>query len=329
MKRFWLAVPVIVAVALPCATYAADKPQELFVWPKELAAEDDATGIQPNETTIFPVVIYATKKTYIIGGQPVTSISNVTKPTLTVYRPQPEKDTGAAVVICPGGGYWDLMIDQEGEEVARWLVEQGITGIVLKYRVPRRKGEPQGQPPTTQGPLKDAQRAISSIRYKAQNNEWGKQRIDPNRIGMIGFSVGGHLVAQTCTAEKRAYKEVDQTIDKVSCRPDFGILCYSGYLKETNEDKIHHTLNATAQAPPLFLVHSGDDPTATVEHSVVFYLAMRRAGARVQLHVYEKGSPGFGHGFSVRKTNEQVDEWRSACASWMRDHGFLTPPAPK
>jgi acetyl esterase/lipase len=146
---------------------------------------------------------------------------------------------------------------------------------------------------------------------------------------MIGFSVGGHLAAQTATAKKRAYKELDKTIDKVSCRPDFGILCYAGYLKENNADRIHHTLSASAQAPPLFLVHTGDDPTASVEHSVVFYLALKRAGARVQLHVYDKGAPEFGHGFAVRKVNEQVDEWRDACASWMRDLGILKPPAPK
>src|ERR687887_242224 len=143
-------------------------------------------------------------------------LTNVTKPTLTVYRPVKDQDTGAAMLICPGGGYWNLAWDLEGEEVAAWLNSLGMTGIVLKYRVPRRPGQPVPLPPP--GPLLDAQRALSLVRSKA--GEWG---IDPNRIGMVGFSAGGHLALAVATGfETRAYEPID-AIDQVSCRPDFAV----------------------------------------------------------------------------------------------------------
>src|SRR5882724_4163358 len=147
-------------------------------------------------------------------------ITNVTKPTLTIYRPPADKDTRAAVLIAPGGGYHNLAWDREGTEVAEWLNSIGVTGIILKYRCPRRAGDIKGEPPL--GPLLDAQRAVSLVRANAK--EWD---IDPHRIGMIGFSAGGHLVGATCTNfDKRGYEPID-AIDKVSCRPDFGIMAYS------------------------------------------------------------------------------------------------------
>ena len=151
-------------------------------------------------------------------------ITNVTRPTLTVYRPAADKNTGTAMVICPGGGYWDLFWELEGEEVAAWLNSQGMTGIILKYRCPRRPGEVEGEPPL--GPQLDAQRAVRLVRSRAA--EWG---IDPERIGMVGFSAGGHLALATATGfAKRLYEPID-AVDEVSSRPDFAILCYPGYLK--------------------------------------------------------------------------------------------------
>ena len=161
---------------------------------------------------------------------PTKLVTNVTKPTLTIYRPAKEKNTGTAMLICPGGGYWNLFWELEGEEVAAWLNSQGMTGIILKYRVPRR---PASEGRAAAGPLQDAQRAVSLVRSKAE--EWG---IDPQRIGMVGFSAGGHLAIATATSfEKRTYEPID-AIDKVSCRPDFAIVCYSGYLKAKDKDEI-------------------------------------------------------------------------------------------
>src|SRR5207249_774977 len=153
------------------------------------------------------------------------------KPTITIYRPAKEKDTGAAVLICPGGGYWNLFWELEGEEVAAWLNSLGVTGIILKYRVPRRPDEPLGVP--SRRPLQDAQRAVSLVRGKAK--EWG---IDLERIGMAGFSAGGHLAIATATSfEKRTYDAIDD-IDKISCKPNFAICAYSGYLKAKDKDEL-------------------------------------------------------------------------------------------
>jgi acetyl esterase/lipase len=238
-------------------------------------------------------------------------ITNVSKPTLTLYRPARDKDTGTAVLIAPGGGYHNLAWDREGTEVAEWLNSIGVTGIVLKYRCPRRPGDVKGEPPA--GPLKDAQRAISLVRSNAK--EWG---IDPKRIGMIGFSAGGHLVGSTCTNfDQRSYEPID-AIDQISCRPDFGIMAYSGYFKRKDKDEIAPTVRTPAGTPPLFFVHASDDPVSEVEHSVIFYLALKRAKIDAALHVYASG----GHGFGVRQDGP-CGGWTRVCTEWMRQRGFL------
>src|SRR5262249_10740859 len=204
---------------------------------------------------------------------PTKLITNVSKPTLTIYRPAPEKNTGTAMIICPGGGYWDLYWELEGEEVAAWLNSQGMTGIILKYRCPRRPGEAKGEPPL--GPKLDAQRAVSLVRSGAA--EWG---IDPRRIGMVGFSAGGHLALATATGfAKRLYEPID-AVDQVSCRPDFAVLCYSGYLKVKGKDQVRSDLVIPADTPPIFLAHASDDNEgyggSVAENSVVMYLALSR-----------------------------------------------------
>jgi len=161
--------------------------------------------------------------------EPTRMITDVTKPTLTIHRPLKDQDTGTAVLICPGGGYWNLYWELEGEEVAVWLNKLGVTGIILKYRVPRRPDEPKGEP--ARRPLQDAQRAVRLVRSKAR--EWGIRR-----IGMVGFSAGGHLAIATATRfEKRTYEPIDE-VDKTSCRPDFAILAYPGYLKAKDKDEL-------------------------------------------------------------------------------------------
>ena len=219
-------------------------------------------------------------KSYEVAGKPTKWLTNVTKPTLTVYRPAKDKDTGTAMLICPGGGYHNLGWDVEGEEIAEWLNSLGMTGIILKYRCPRRPGDVKGEPPL--GPLKDAQRAIGLVRDKAK--EWN---INPNRIGMMGFSAGGHLVGAAATNfEKRSYEPID-AVDEISCRPDFGIPVYSGYFKVN--DGLSPTIRLPANTPPLLIVHAADDPISDAEHSVTLFLALKRAGIHSDLHVYSSG----------------------------------------
>lgn len=292
---------------------AADQPLVIDVWPGK-PADDNAETI--GEEKFIQLIVKGMP--YEVAGKPTKWKTNVTKPTLTVYRPPNDKNTGTAMLICPGGGYHNLGWDVEGEEIAEWLNSLGMTGIILKYRCPRRPGDEKGVPPI--GPVKDAQRAVSLVRSKAK--EWG---IDPQRIGMIGFSAGGHLVGATATNfEKRTYEPID-AIDEISCRLDFGIPVYSGYFKFKEVGPLSPTVKLPENAPPLLFVHASDDPISDVEHSVTFYLALKRAGIHSDLHVYASG----GHGFGVRPTNAACSAWTTACTDWLRNRGFLKTTSTK
>lgn len=307
MNQITSTVSLLVCLLVTCLAGAAEKPLVIDIWPGKVV-DDDAGQI--GEEKFFELKVAG--KPYEVGGKPTKWLTNVTKPTLTVYQPAKDKDTGAAVLICPGGGYHNLGWDVEGEEVAQWLNSIGVTGIILKYRCPRRPGDVKGEPPL--GPLKDAQRAVSLVRSKAK--EWG---IDPKRIGMIGFSAGGHLtLAMATNFDKRAYEPLD-AIDQISCRPDFGILAYSGYLKNREKDELSPGIRVPAGTPPLFLVHASDDAISTVEHSVIMYLALKRAGVSTELHVYATG----GHGFGVRPVDHPCSTWTRSCADWLRSQGLL------
>lgn len=307
MKRLLpLSILLFALVALLPAE-AAEQPMVVNLWPGK-PADDDAATI--GEEKIFQLQVKG--KPYEVGGKPTKWVTNVTKPTLTIYRPAKDKDTGVAMLICPGGGYHNLGWDVEGEEVAAWLNSIGVTGIILKYRTPRRPGDVKGEPPS--GPLKDAQRAVSLVRSKAR--DWG---IDPRRIGMVGFSAGGHLVGATCTNfDKRSYAPIDD-VDQVSCRPDFGVMLYSGYLSVKDKDEVAHDLRITAQTPPIMLVHATDDPISKVDYSVIMYLALKRAGVPTELHIYATG----GHGFGVRQVGHPCSTWTDRCVDWLNKQGLL------
>ena len=299
----------ILLLAWMCAAWpavGADHPLVVEIWPG--AVPDESGGIGPERFRMSPKLerkqVEVTEQTKLITG--------VTKPTLTIHRPPKDKDTGTAMLVCPGGGYWDLYWQLEGEEVAAWLNSIGVTGIILKYRVPRRPDETKGEP--ARRPLQDAQRAVSLVRSKA--GEWG---IDPQRIGMVGFSAGGHLAIATATSfEKRAYEPVDD-VDKISCRPDFAIPVYSGYLKAKDKDELAPGLRIPTGTPPVFLVHGGDDIISPPEHSVVMYLALKRAGVPAELHIYANTT----HDFGVRKSDRPYSKWTEACAAWLRDQRLL------
>ena len=302
MNRIASAVSLFVGVFATCTTFAAD-PLVVDLWPGKTPQD---VGINDQESSR----IYQSS---IIGG-PTKLITNVTKPTLTIYQPAKDKNTGTAMLICPGGGYHNLFWELEGEEVAAWLKSLGMTGIILKYRCPRRPGDVKGEPPL--GPLLDAQRAVSLVRSRAA--EWG---IDPKRIGMVGFSAGGHLALATATSfEKRTYDPID-AIDEVSCRPDFAVLCYSGYLKAKDKDEISPGIRIPADTPPILLAHSSDDKISDPEHSVIMYLALKRAGIPAELHIYATGD----HDFGVRQNDKLPSSWTQLCVKWLRSQRLLNP----
>jgi SAM-dependent methyltransferase/predicted esterase len=220
------------------------------------------------------------------------------------------------MIICPGGGYWDLYWELEGEEVAAWLNAQGMTGIILKYRCPRRPGEAPREPAL--GPQLDAQRAVSLVRSRAA--EWG---IEPKRIGILGFSAGGHLALATATNfPKRLYEPIDE-VDHVSCRPDFAVCCYSGYLKVRDKDEFTPSIHIPPDTPPVFLAHASNDSTSyggsLSENSALAYLALRRAGVPAELHIFATGD----HDFGVRQNEKLPSSWPGLCVKWLRNQGLL------
>jgi acetyl esterase/lipase len=289
---------------------AADNPRVIELWPGK--APDEPGTIGPEKVIMSPKL---TKKQVEVTDS-TRMISNVTKPTITIYRPAKDKDTGTAVIICPGGGYWNLYWELEGEEVAAWLNSLGVTGVILKYRVPRRPDDTKGEP--ARRPLQDAQRAVRVVRSKAR--EWG---IDPKRIGMTGFSAGGHLAIATATNfDKKTYEPVDD-IDTISCRPDFAIPIYSGYLKAKDKDELAPGLRIPTGTPPVFLAHGGADIISDPAHSVVMYLALKRAGVPAELHIYANAT----HDFGVRPSSHPCSTWTRSCADWLRQQGFLIQTA--
>jgi acetyl esterase/lipase len=308
MMRFVWAVPLAGWLCVAWPVQGDDKPLVVELWPGK--APDEIGDFGAEKIVMSPKL----DRKQVEVTESTRMVTNVTKPTITIYRPAKEKDTGTAMVICPGGGYWNLYWQLEGEEVAAWLNSLGVTGIILKYRVPRRPDEPKGEP--ARRPLQDAQRAVSLVRSKAK--QWG---IAPERIGMVGFSAGGHLAIATATNfEKRSYQAIDD-IDKVSCRPDFAIGVYSGYLKAKDKDELAPGLNIPKGTPPVFLAHGGDDLISSPEHSVVMYQALKRAGVLAELHIYARTA----HDFGVRPSDNPCSTWTKSCADWLRHQGFLKP----
>ncbi len=236
------------------------------------------------------------------GGKAVIRIGNVSSPTLTLYAPK-GANTGAAVVVFPGGGYRILAIDLEGTEVCDWLNSTGINCILVKYRVPV-----AGPYPKSSAPLQDAQRAVGMVRSHAA--EW---HIDPNRIGVLGFSAGGHLAAALSTHfDQRLYDLIDAA-DKLSCRPDFAVIVYPGYLAvEEQNFAPNPEIHPTAQTPPSFIVQAEDDPVH-VENAVVYFMALKNAKVPAELHIYAQG----GHGYGLRRTALPVTSWPQSVETWL------------
>jgi acetyl esterase/lipase len=302
MKLSALSAASLLMLLLTCHASAADAPLILPVWPDKTVGDSGKIG---------PERVRAPAESPTKDAKWIT---NVTRPTITVFPTAKEKNTGAAMIICPGGGYWNLAWDLEGEEVAAWLNTVGVTGIVLKYRVPRRPGEPERLP--APGPLLDAQRAMSLVRSRAK--EWA---IDPKRIGIVGFSAGGHLAVTTATNfDQRAYEPLDE-IDKQSCRPDFAVAVYPGYLvpEDTGSDVLAPYIRIPKETPPMFFVHAGDDPESGPENCVSMYAALRKAGIPAELHIYATG----GHGFGVRKSEKPVSNWTDHCVAWLRTQKII------
>ena len=270
---------------LALALALAQEPVVVDLWPGKVPGEIEEPGAEKVE-----------------NGWKVTYIG---RPSVSVYKPS--TPNGAAIVVAPGGGYRMLAYQHEGVDVASWLSSLGVTCVLLKYRVPRRPGDDDAMLP-----LQDAQRAISLTRAKAV--EWG---VDPARIGMLGFSAGGHLTAHAATSE-RAYEAVDAA-DKASCRPDFAVMIYpGGVLDKADPAKLAPRIRVSKDTPPSFLAVSTDDK-GSAPGTLRIYQALREAGVPAELHVFETG----GHGYGMRKGDKPCNAWPARCEEWMRARGLL------
>ena len=263
------------------------------------------------------------------GGAPgAQGTEDIDKPSLAPYLAPAGRGTGTAVIVCPGGGYGGLSMDKEGDQIAKWLNSLGVTAFVLKYRL-----GPKYHHPVELG---DAQRAIRTVRSKAP-----EYRLSPDRIGIMGFSAGGHLASTAGTHFDAGDASAADPIDRLSSRPDFLVLCYPvisfgpfahqgskrNLLGENPDPKLVESLSnetqVTAQTPPTFLFHTTTDAAVPVENSVMFYAALRKAGVPAELHIYERGP----HGVGLAQTDEALSSWPARLADWLRVHGLLNSGA--
>ena len=270
------------------------------IWPG--AAPDAQAQLVPGPEYVTNVVSPT--------GVPWVASCDVSQPTMTVYLPK-GKNTGVAMVVFPGGGYNCLAIDLEGTEICDWLTSKGITAVLLKYRVPLKKVGPYWESPLA---LEDAQRTIGLVRFHAA--DW---QIDPHKIGVIGFSAGGHMAAATSTHfERRSYPAVDAA-DQKSCRPDFAIACYPGHLYHGEDLKLNPNVPVTSKTPPTFILQAEDDHVDGVEQSLVYYIGLKEAGVPVEMHLYAQG----GHGFGLRPTKFPITGWPQLVETWLKTIGMI------
>ena len=272
-------------------------------------------GVAPDAVPVAGPEVVATSTDLLVAGRPVVGVGQVSRPTMTIYSPK-GKNTGAAVVVFPGGGYWVLAIDLEGTEVCDWLTSRGITCVLLKYRVPGDGLFPRSGPyPKSPMALEDAQRTLGLVRFHAA--EW---HIDPHKIGVLGFSAGGHLVAAMSTHFKRLYRAVDAA-DKESCRPDFAVAIYPGHMLENTSRnfELNPQVPVTSQTPPTFLLQAEDDPIDTVKNSLVYYAALEKAKVPVEMHLYAHG----GHAFGLRRTKLPITGWPQLVETWLQTIGMI------
>ncbi len=280
---------------------------QIPIWPK--------SALQPTNLEDMKIVT-----NLLVAGKEWIKVSRVSQPTMTVYSPK-VKNTGVAVIVFPGGGYQILAIDLEGSEVCDWLTARGFTCVLLKYRVPGEnikingKKIKSGPYPKSSLALEDAQRTIRLVRFNA-----AKLHVDPHKIGVLGFSAGGHLVTATSTLfQKHIYKAVDEA-DKASCRPDFGIALYPGHLWiDENKFELNSNVPVTNKTPPTFLLQAEDDHIDSVNNSLVYYIALKNAGVPVEMHLYAQG----GHAFGLRHTKFPITDWPRLVETWLRTIGMI------
>ena len=309
--KFWtIALCLLAACGSAHARTAVWQPSaghtQIPLWP----------GMPPNAKPM-PGAEYTTTSKKLIGGKPVVAVSNVSQPTMTVYAAT-GKNTGTAVVVFPGGGFQGLAMDLEGTDACDWLTARGITCVLLKYRVPsipyvwQCDCRPHNRELSVPS-LQDAQRTMRLVRHHAA--EW---HIDPHKVGVLGFSAGGYLVAEISTNFARPlYARVDAA-DAESARPDFAMPIYPGHLA-TEDGKLNPNIPVSRETPPTFLLQAEDDDVDGVDQALVYYAALKNAGAPMEMHLYAHG----GHAFGLRPTSDPITRWPALAETWMSTIGMI------
>lgn len=294
-----------IALAQQPAWQPAPGHTQIPIWPHGAPGAPANSPAEINTTTA---------KDPLIAGRPLVRLGNVSVPTITLYKAEDAKAPTPAVVVFPGGGYQILAIDLEGTEVCDWLNSAGVACVLLKYRVPN-----TGPYPKSAAALQDAQRAVGLVREHA--GEWG---IDPNRVGVLGFSAGAHLAAALSTHfDHRLYAPVDAA-DQLSCRPDFAAIIYPGYIALAEKGMAPNPdIQPTAQTPPSFIVQAEDDPVH-VENAVTYFLELKKAGVPAELHIFAQG----GHGYGLRRTKLPITAWPQLAQTWLHTIGVLKESQP-
>jgi acetyl esterase/lipase len=310
MKLRWIVLGLLLASAGVQAETAVWQPAsghtQVPLWP----------GMAPDLQPV-PGPETVTRSHTLLAGKPATSVTNVTQPTMTVYAPT-GKNTGAAVVVIPGGGFEILAMDFEGTEACDWLTSRGITCVLLKYRVPSKPYDwkcdcrPHNLELSVPS-LQDVQRTMRLVRFHAA--QW---HIEPHKIGVLGFSAGGFLVAEISTNFNRhLYAPVDAA-DKESARPDFAMPIYPGHLT-TGDGKLNSNVPVSSETPPTFLVQAENDYVDGVDQSLVYYTALAKAHVPAEMHLYARG----GHAFGLRQTSDPITDWPRLAEVWLRTIGVL------
>ena len=281
------------------------------LWPANVALAKPDTGDEAEGTG---------NGSPLVGGRMWHWASYITRPTMTIYKPK-GKNTGATMMVLPGGGFYAVATDLEGTEICDWVVQQGMTCVMLKYRTPqiweKEKGKPQQRPEVLLG-LEDAQRAMGLLRLRAST--YG---INPRKIGVIGFSAGAYLVANMSNTEDRTYQITDAA-DKQSPRPDFAIVAYTARMLDNSKGKnsleLKPWVKISLNAPPTLIIHAMSDPTDDVRHGMAYALALNDAGVPVDMRIYAKG----GHAFGMRPTADPITrEWPGQVKQWLQNLGML------
>jgi acetyl esterase/lipase len=285
---------------------------QIPLWPQDANVAKPDTGDHPEETG---------NGSSLVAGQKWHWASYVSRPTMTIYRPK-GRNTGTTILVMPGGGFAAVATDLEGTEICDWVVQNGVTCVLVKYRTPQQwpmdKNKGRRQRPEVLLALQDAQRAMGLLRHRA--SAYG---INPDRIGVIGFSAGAYLAADMSNIEERTYPSVDAA-DRKPSRPDFAIMVYAGRLWDTSNAKTDLRLapwvKASAKAPPTLLIHAMDDSVDDVRHAMAYALALGDAGVPVDLRVYAKG----GHAYGKRPTDHPITrQWPGQVEQWLRNNGML------